>query len=212
MAITYAQLLQLVQDELANTETSFVSNIPTFVRQAEQEIYRSVYIPALRKNSTASTTASDEYLSKPTDYIATSSFYVVNGSGDTVFLLPKDVNFIRAAYPSATTEGVPRFYASFSDDTFILGPTPDASYTVQLHYFYDPESIVTASTTWLGNNAQNALIFGTLIKAYTYMKGNPEKMAMYESQYRSALQNLGRIGDFREKRDSYRNNEPRIEV
>jgi hypothetical protein len=209
--VNYSELTTLLQDTLQNSETSFVTHIPDFVRQAEEDIYRRVLIPELRRNAVGTLTASDRFLSKPTDYLAPSSLAVVDGSGDYSYLLYKDINFMRTAYPSISTEGTPRYYSSFDGDFFILAPTPSAALAVQLHYFYDPPSIVTASTSWLGDNAENALLYGAVVKAYAYLKGNPEKMAEYKSHYERAMQDLAKLGEFRNKRDSLRS-EPRIET
>jgi hypothetical protein len=207
--MNYTQLVQSIQDYTQNEETSFVSNIPNFVQQAEERINRSIMIPELRKNATASTTADNKYLARPSDFLAVFSLAVIDGDGDYTYLLDKDVNFIREAYPSASTTGLPLYYSQFDGDTsgeegnFILGPTPDANYDVELHYYYDPESIVTAETSWYGTNAEAALLYGSLIEAYTYMKGEADLISLYTGRYNEAMGQLTGI-DIRSNRDDYR--------
>ena len=210
--MNYSELVQAIQDYTENDETTFVSQIPTFVRQAEERINRAVQIPDLRKNVTANTTASNRFLAQPSDFLSVFSLSVVDGNGDYEFLLSKDVNFIREAYPSQSTEGKPQYYGIFDDGNFILAPTPDDSYTVQLHYYYDPASIVSTGTSWLGDNAETALLYGSLIEAYTFMKGEQDLIALYGSRYEEAMIQLKELGDGRNKRDSYRNGEPRVRV
>lgn len=209
--MTYAELLQYVQDYLQNTETSFVTNIPFFVKQAEERINRTVMIPDLRKSSSGTTTASDRYLSKPSDFLSVFSISVEDGSGNDEFLLLKEENFIREAYPDVTTEGQPLYYAHFDDDFFLLAPTPDDAYTVNLRYYHDPQSIVDAGSSWLGTNAESLLLYGTLVEAYRYEKGDPEMMKMYQTAYDEALEHLIKLGTLRMKRDDYRGGEIRAE-
>ena len=207
--MNYTQLTQALQDYLETSETSFVSNIPTFVKQAEERIYRSVQIPELRKNATAATTSGNQYLARPADFLSVFSLAVVDGSGNYSYLYDKDVNFIREAYPSASTSGLPKYYAQFDGDqsgtegNFILGPTPNATYTVELHYYYDPPSIVDTSTSWLGTNAETALLYGSLVEAYTYLKGDADMLQLYTTRYMEAMAQLFGI-DLRSKRDDYR--------
>ena len=194
---------------MESSETSFVSNIPTFVKQAEERIYRSVQIPELRKNATAATTSGNQYLARPADFLSVFSLAVVDGSGNYSYLYDKDVNFIREAYPSASTSGLPKYYAQFDGDqsgtegNFILGPTPNAVYTVELHYYYDPPSIVDTNTSWLGTNAETALLYGSLVEAYTYQKGDADMLQLYTTRYMEAMAQLFGI-DLRSKRDDYR--------
>jgi hypothetical protein len=206
--MNYAELVQLIQDYVENSESSFVANIPRFVRQTEQRVYRTVMIPELRKVATLSLTASTPLLSQPADFLSMFSFAVIDGDGDYSFLYDKDPSFIREAYPSGTT-GLPRFYALLDGDSFLLGPTPDANYSVELQYYYDPESIVTAGTSWLGDNAETVLLYGTLVEAYTYLKGDADLMAQYRQQYTEALGQLTGI-DVRTKRDDYRDGQMRV--
>ena len=207
--MNYTQLTQALQDYLESSETSFVSNIPTFVKQAEERIYRSVQIPELRKNATAATTSGNQYLARPSDFLSVFSLAVVDGSGNYSYLYDKDVNFIREAYPSASTTGLPKYYAQFDGDqsgtegNFILGPTPNAVYTVELHYYYDPPSIVDTNTSWLGTNAETVLLYGSLVEAYTYQKGDADMLQLYTTRYMEAMAQLFGI-DLRSKRDDYR--------
>lgn len=208
--MNYTELAQALQDYLETSETSFVNNIPTFVRQAEERIYRSVQIPELRKNATAATTAGNQYLARPSDFLSVFSLAVVDGAGNYSYLYDKDVNFMREAYPNPTTEGLPKYYAQFDGDqtgasegNFILGPTPDSAYTVELHYYYDPPSIVDTNTSWLGTNAETALLYGSLVEAYTYLKGDGDMLQLYTNRYMEAMAQLFGI-DLRSKRDEYR--------
>lgn len=207
--MNYTELTQAVQDYTENAETTFVTQIPTFVRQAEERIFRTVMIPELRKNVTGTTTSDDQYLIRPSDLLSVFSFAVVDGSGDYTYLRDKDVNFIREAYPGPTSTGIPLFYAQFEGDSdvsvdgyFVLGPTPDAAYTVELYYFYEPASIVTEATSWLGDNAETVLLYGTLIEAYTFMKGDADLMQVYASRYEEALAQLRALA-VRGARDDY---------
>ena len=201
--------------------------IDTFIQQAEQRIFNSVQFPSLRKNVTATTTASNKYLSSPSDFLAVYSMAVIDGDGNYEYLLNKDVNYIRAAYPNPATTGIPKHYALFgptttndsppvitNELTFILGPTPDAAYSVELHYFYYPESITTAASgqTWLGDNFDSALLYGSLVEAYTYMKGEPDVIAGYNKRYEEAMILAKRLGDGMERRDAYRSGQARFPV
>jgi hypothetical protein len=209
--MNYTQLLQQIQDYTENYEQTFVDNIPNFVRVCEEIVYRAVLIPELRKNVTGSLTSGNKYLARPSDFLSVFSLAVVDASGNYTYLLDKDVNFIREAYPSAATTALPKYYALFDGDSgtsptgnLILGPTPNAAYTVELHYYFDPPSIVESGTSWLGDNAESVLLYGSLVQAYIFMKGDADLMNGYKAQYDDALQKLGVI-DARSKRDSYRN-------
>ena len=220
--MNYTQLSNAIQAYTENTEADFVAEIPVFVQQAEQRIYNNVQFPSLRKNVTGVTTANNKYLQCPLDFLAVYSMAVVDGtlaSGTYEYLLNKDVNFIRQAYPQADDTGLPRYYALFgprSDDadelTFILGPTPDTTYNVELHYYYYPESIVTASTTWLGDNFDSVLLYGSLVEAYTYMKGEADMMQLYNQKFMEALALAKRLGDGMERQDAYRSGQFRQKV
>jgi hypothetical protein len=209
----YATLLQAVQDYCENSETSFVSNIPTFVQLAEQRIYNEVQIPAIRKNQTGTVTTSNSYLTLPTDWLATFSLSVTDPTTTgRSFLLDKDVNFIREAFPYPAVSGMPTHYAQFDADTLFLGPTPDAAYSVELHYYYYPESIVTATTTWLGTNFEEVLLYGTIREAYVYLKGEGDLMQVYEAKYQEALGRLKNLGDGKNRMDAYRSGQVRVPV
>ena len=217
--MNYTALSNAIQAYTENTEADFVAEIPVFVQQAEQRIYNNVQFPSLRKNVTGATTSSNKYLACPQDFLAVYSMAVVDGTGAYEYLLNKDVNFIRQAYPVPTDTGLPRYYALFgpqSNDanelSFILGPTPDASYTVELHYYFYPESIVTASTTWLGDNFDSVLLYASLVEAYTYMKGEPDMMQLYNQKFMEALALAKRLGDGMERQDAYRSGQFRQKV
>jgi len=186
-------------------ETSFTDDqLAMFTQQAEQKIYNTVQIPALRKNVTGTLTNGNKYLSSPSDFLYSYSIAVVDGDGAYHFLINKDVNFIREAYPTPSSSGLPKHYAYFDDDTFILGPTPDSAYTVELHYGYYPESIVTAGTTWLGDEFDSALLNGALMEAIRFMKGEPDIIANYEKMYLQSITLLKNLGDGKLREDAYR--------
>jgi hypothetical protein len=218
--MNYAALSAAIQAYTENTETDFVANIPVFVQQAEQRIYNTVQFPSIRKNMTGVVSTTTPYLSAPDDYLASYSLAVIDANGEYEYLLNKDVNFIRQAYPKASDIGLPRYYALFgptvsgstitTELTFILGPKPDANYTVELHYYYYPQSIVTASTTWLGDNFDSVLLYGSLVEAYTYMKGEQDMMALYNGKYQEALALAKRLGDGLERSDGYRSGQYRL--
>jgi hypothetical protein len=218
--MNYAALSAAIQAYTENTETDFVANIPVFVTQAEQRIYNSVQFPSIRKNVTGVMTTSNKYLQCPTDFLAVYSLAVINASGEYEYLLNKDVNFIRQAYPQPTDTGIPKYYALFgprSDDaaelTFILGPTPDAGYSSELHYYFYPPSISVAPyTSWLGDNFDTVLLYGSLVEAYTYMKGENDMMALYNGKYQEALALAKRLGDGMERQDAYRSGQFRQAV
>ena len=219
--MNYAELSAAIQAYTENTEDNFVANIPVFVQQAEQRIYNSVQFPSLRKNMTGTITDGNKYLSAPSDFLAVYSLAVIDGTSYE-YLLNKDVNFIRQAYPNPTDTGLPRYYALFgptvagstitNELSMILGPTPDATYTVELHYYYYPELIVTASTTWLGDNFDSVLLYGSLMEAYTYMKGEQDMLQLYNTKYMEALALAKRLGDGMERQDAYRSGQYRQAV
>ena len=220
--MNYTQLSANIQAYTENTEADFVAEIPVFVQQAEQRIYNSVQFPSIRKNVTGVVSTTTPYLSAPDDYLASYSLAVIDATGNYEYLLNKDVNFIRQAYPSASDVGLPRYYALFgptvsgstitNELTFMLGPKPDANYTVELHYYYYPQSIVTASTTWLGDNFDSVLLYGSLVEAYTYMKGEQDMMALYNQKFMEALALAKRLGDGMERQDAYRSGQFRQKV
>jgi hypothetical protein len=213
--MNYAALVTAISTYTENTFPTTAMN--TFITQAEQRIYNTIQFPSLRKNVTGTIGSSNKYLSCPEDFLATYSLAVYPaGGGDYTFLLNKDVNFIREAYPSATSTGKPKYYALFGPTTsgappvpttelsFIVGPTPDTNYGAELHYFYYPESITTALTSWLGDNFDSVLLYGSLVEAYAYMKGEADIMAFYDAKYKEAVALAKRLGDGMEKQDQYR--------
>lgn len=190
-----------------------MANIPTFVTLAEERIYNAVQIPAIRRNQIGTLSINNKYLTLPSDWLATFSLAVINPTTNAQeFLLDKDVNFIRQSYPDPDDTGLPKYYAIFDDNTFILGPTPDFNYQVEMHYYYYPPSIVTAGTSWVGDNYENVLLYGTLREAYTYLKGEQDMMAYYEQKYQEAIQQLMRLGDGLNRRDAYRSGQVRVPV
>ena len=185
--------------------------IARFVQEAEQRIYNSVQFPAIRKNVTGTTTSGNKYLAMPVDFLASYSLAAIDPiTNDYEYLLNKDVNFIRAAYPKASDSGIPAYYALFDDNTFILGPTPNAAYTMELHYYYYPESIVTAGTSWLGDNFDSVLLYGALLEAATYMKSDADTIKNYTDRYNEALLLAKRLGDGMERSDAYRSGQYRM--
>jgi hypothetical protein len=221
--MNYTELSNAIQAYTENTEADFVAHIPVFVTQAEQRIYNTVQFPSIRKNMTGVVSTTSTYLSAPDDYLATYSLAVIDASGNYEYLLNKDVNFIRQAYPQATDTGLPKYYALFgptvnggtitNELTFILGPKPDANYTVELHYYYYPKSItLTPFTSWLGENFDSVLLYGSLVEAYTYMKGEQDMMALYNGKYQEALALAKRLGDGMERQDAYRSGQYRQAV
>jgi hypothetical protein len=215
--VNYAQLVVAVSDYTENTFQT--TDMNTFINQAEQRIYNTVQFPSLRKNVTGVTYATVPYVSCPDDFLSVYSIAVFSTGGAYTFLLNKDVNFIREAYPNPTDTGIPKHYAIFGPSSsnvnelsFMLGPTPNDSYNVELHYYYYPPSIVTAGTTWLGDNFDTVLLYGTLVEAYTYMKGEQDMMALYDGKYKEALGLAKRLGDGLERQDAYRSGQYRQKV
>ena len=224
--MNYSELSTAIQAYTENTETNFVAEIPVFVKQAEQRIYNSVQFPSIRKNVTGVMASGNKYMACPTDFLAPYSMALITNvtganlnTGTYEYLLNKDVNFIRQAYPTPNDTGEPKYYALFGPQStnaaelsFIVGPTPNANYDVELHYYYYPESIVTASTTWLGDNFDTVLLYGSLVEAYTYMKGEADMMALYDAKYKEALVLAKRLGDGMERQDAYRSGQYRQAV
>ena len=233
--MNYQQLFANVQTYLENqfpnvfladgTSVNATTQINTFIEQAEQRIYNSVQFPSIRKNVTGNLTVSNQYLSTPNDFLSTYSLAVIDSSGNYTYLLNKDVNFIREAYPIPSGTGLPKYYALFgptvnggaitNELSFIVGPTPDQSYAVELHYYYYPVSIADtvnnpSGTSWLGDNFDTVLLYGTLVEANTYMKGEADLTALYNQKYMEALQLAKRLGDGLERSDAYRNGQFRL--
>ena len=214
--MTYAELVSAIkgyaENDFPTTAGSFTSTnqLNTFIEQAEQRIYNSVQFPAIRKNVTGTTTSGNKYLATPADFLSSYSLAAIDGDGNYEYLLNKDVNFIRAAYPSASDTGAPVYYALFDDNTFILGPTPNAAYTMELHYYYYPESIVTAGTSWLGNNFDSVLLYGALLEAAAFMKSDMDTIKNYTDRYNEALLLAKRLGDGLDRSDAYRSGQFRM--
>jgi len=207
MSFTYDQLKTAIQDYTQNSETSFVNNLPLFIRAAEERILKNVQLTFFRKNATANTTANDKYLVCPSDFLAPFSLSYTNSDGDVVFLDYKDVNYVQEYNPDATVTGNPKYYALFDTGYFILGPTPNANLAVELHYFYRPVSLTAGSdsgTTWLSENAEIAMLYGSLIEAYTYMKGEQDLMQNYNQRFMEAVVTLKNFGEAKEITDAYR--------
>ena len=212
MALNYSQLVVQIQDYTENTFT--VTDMNNFIRQAEQRIYNTVQLPALRKNVTGTLSTGNKYLAMPADWLATFSLAVINTSNEYLYLLNKDVNFIRQSFPDTDSDfyGQPQYYAVFDNTTFIVGPTPDAAYAAELHYFYYPVSIVTAGTSWLGYNFDSVLLYGSLLEAYTYMKGEKDVLDNYRARYDEAMLLLKQLGDGKDRQDAYRSGQVRYPV
>ena len=207
MAFTYDQLKTAIQDYTQNTETSFVTNLPIFIRSAEERILKTVQLTLFRKNSTGNMTQNDEFLIMPTDFLSPFSLSFTDSNDDKQFLDFKSVNFIQEFNPDRTVRGEPRYYASFDSTSFILGPTPNSSYAVELHYYYRPTSLTAGAgsgETWLSQNAELTLLYGCLIEAYVYMKGDPTLMQEYEQRYAESLVALKQFGEAKEVTDDYR--------
>ena len=215
--MNYTELCANIQDITENTFTA--DQLAMFTQQAEQKIYNTVQVANLRKNVTGVTSPANKYLSCPDDFLSPYSIAVIDGTGAYTFLLNKDVNFIREAYPTPTSTGLPKYYAIFgplssnvNELSFLLGPTPDAVYTMELHYFYYPPSIVTASTSWLGDNFDSALLNGALIEAIRFMKGEVDIIQNYEKLYLQSIQLLKQVGDGKQRQDAYRDGQFRQTV
>jgi hypothetical protein len=210
--MNYAQLVAAIQSYTENQYST--TDINTFIENAEQRIYNTVQLPDLRKNVTGNMTSGNKYFSLPSDWLSTFSLAVINASNEYTYLLNKDVNFIRESFPDTDSPfyGLPQYYAIFNDTTMLLGPTPDANYNSELHYYYYPESIVTAGTTWLGNNFDTALLYGALLEAAAFLKEEPDTVAMYTARYNEAMQLLQNLGEGKNRRDAYRSGQERIPV
>jgi len=208
-----ANLWYVIQDYTENFEASFVANIPNFVQLAEERVYNSVQIPAIRKSQVGNVTAGNPYLTLPSDWLATFSVAAIDpGTFAYTYMLDKDSNFIREAFPYPAVTGMPTHYAQFNANSLLLGPTPDASYAVELNYYYYPESIVTAGTSWLGDNFETVLLYGSLREAYQYMKGEADITGQYEAKYQEALDLLKNLGDGKNRMDAYRSGQVRVPV
>jgi hypothetical protein len=207
---TYAELTALLEDTVENSFTA--EQLAFFFQQAEQKIYQAVQIPALRKNQTANLTAANKYLSLPVDFLYVFSLAVVKADGAYEYLVDKDVNYIREAYPVPTVTGIPKFYAIFDKDTLILGPTPASAFEVELHYGYYPQSIVTAGTTWLSENYDPALINGALVEAARFLKLEQDMVGLYGTMFNESLLQLKIFGDGKLRQDAFRSGQARVAV
>ena len=206
MSFTKATLTTAIQDYTDNSETTFVNNIPNFIKAAEEKILKSVDLDYFRKNVTSALTSSDAFLTVPSDYLASFSLQITT-SGSESFILQKDVNFIREYTPASSTTGLPKYFARFDENNFILAPTPDSNYTIELHYFYRPDSLTAGSdsgTTWVSTNAPFALLYGSLVEAYTFMKGEPDVIQNYNGLFAQYLERVKDLGEARENTDGYR--------
>ena len=206
MSFTYAQLKTAIQDYTENDETSFVNNLPLFIRMAEERILKEVQLNLFQKNQSGVMTTGNEYLAAPTDFLAPFSLSI-DVSGAKEFLLFKDLDFIQTYNPNSTTTGQPQYYAQFDVDNFIIAPTPDANYTVDIHYLYRPASLTVGTdsgTSWLSENAELTLLYASLIEAYTYMKGDQNLMQLYNQRYMESMARLKNLGEAQETIDEYR--------
>ena len=206
MSFTFAQLKTAIQDYTDNSETSFVNHLSDFIKAAEERIFKNVDLEIFRKNVTSALTTSDKFVTIPTDYLASFSFQITT-AGSEDFLLQKDVNFIREYVVSSSTTGVPKYFARFDENNFILGPTPNSNYAIELHYFYRPASLTAGAdsgTTWVSTNAPFALLYGALVEAYTFMKGETDVIQNYNGLYTQYLERLKDLGEARENTDGYR--------
>ena len=206
MSFTYAQLKTAIQDYTDNSETTFVNHLNDFIKASEEKLLKSVDLDYFRKNVTSTLTSSDQFLTVPSDYLASFSLQIT-ASGSESFLLQKDVNYLREYTPAASTTGLPKYYARFDENNFILAPTPNSAYTIELHYFYRPTSLTAGAdggTTWLSTNAPFALLYGSLVEAYSFMKGEPDVLQNYNGLYAQYLERLKDLGEARENTDGYR--------
>ena len=214
MSWTFTTLKTAIQDYTQNTESTFVTNLPTVIKQAEDRIVKSVELPNFRKNVTGTFTNGNQYLATPSDYLYPFSLAVLDSSNNYSYLISTDVSFIREAYPSASSTGTPKHYAQFDDTTFIVGPSPSSNLNAELHYYYVPQSITASAdgTSWLGTNTPELLLYASLIEAYTFMKGEPDVMANYEKRFQEALQRLTLLSDGYNRKDAYRDGQRKIDV
>ena len=212
MAWTYLTLSDAIKNYTEITETTFVANIPNFITNAETVINNYVQLPAFRKNVTGETTNDFQYINIPSDFLSTFSLAVIGTDGSYNYLLNKDVNYIREAFPFPGVTGIPKYYAIFSDQSYILGPTPDLCYAMELHYYAYPPSITVAETSWVGTNFPNVLLWGSLVEAYIYAKGEAELIQTYQSKFQEGLEELKQLGDSKDREDAYRTTQVRYQT
>ena len=210
---TYSTLKTAIQDYLDNSETTFTNNLNNFIQTTEERILKNVQLPVFRKNVTGTLTQDNTYLSTPTDYLSTFSLALIDGSNNYSYLLLKQVSYIRDYTPQQATTGKPLYYAQFDDNTFIVAPTPNSNYNVELHYYYRPNSLTTlgdSGQSWLSENAPNAMLFGSLVEGALFMKSDPQTIALYERKFQEALATLKLLGEYKNVRDEARNDQPKI--
>lgn len=208
MSYTYAELKQAIQDYCENDETTFVNNLPLFIRNAEERILKNVQLSVFRKNVSGTMSTSNKYLAVPSDFLSPFSLAITDTNGDKHFVEFKQVDFVQTINPDGSDTGRPKFYAQFDIDYFILGPTPDQNYATELHYFYRPASLTAGAdsgTTWLSENATVSMLYGSLVEAYTFMKGEADMMNLYNQMYVQSLGSLKQFGESKEVMDDYRN-------
>ena len=211
MSFTFAQLKTAIQDYTDNAETSFVSHLPDFIKAAEERVFKSVDLEIFRKNVTSTMTQNDKFLTTPTDYLAPFSLQITTSGSENVLQL-KDVNFLQEAFPTSASTGLPEFYAIFDIDNFMVAPTPNSNYTIELHYYFRPSSLTAGAdsgTTWLSTNAPFALLYGSLVEAYIFMKGEGDMLQQYEKRFMDQLGRLKDFGEARENEDAYKLGLPR---
>lgn len=210
MSFTYGELKQAIQDFIESSETKLVNNLPLFIRMAEERILKGVQLSLFQKNATATTTIGNQYLPVPSDFLAPMALNIRGVDDDKVFLEFKDLSFVQTFTPDPATTGTPRYYAQFDNGYFLLGPTPDAVYTAQLQYLYRPESLTAgadSATTWLSENAELALLYGSLLEANTFIKGDPDLMQLYQARFQEAIMGLKLLGEAKQSTDEYRTGE-----
>ena len=206
MSFTLATLKSAIQDYADNAETSFVTNLPNFIKASEEKIFKSIDLDIFRKNVTSALTSSDPFLTVPADYLASFSLQITT-SGSESYLLQKDVSYLREYTPASSTTGLPKYYARFDQTNFMIAPTPDSNYTIELHYYYRPDSLTAGAdsgTTWISTNAPFALLYGSLVEAYFYMKGEADVLAQYEKNFAFYMERLKDLGEARENTDGYK--------
>jgi|TARA_R100000329_G_C7585231_1_gene207439 hypothetical protein len=211
MSFTFAQLKTAIQDYVDNSETTFVNHLSDFIKASEERIFKNVDLELFRKNVTSAMTSSDKFVSIPSDYLSSFSLQITT-AGSEGFLLQKDVNFLQEAFDGSASTGLPRYYAVFDINNFIVAPTPNSNYAIELHYYYRPASLTAGAdsgTTWLSTNAPFALLYGSLVEAYTYMKGEPDIMQQYEKRFNDQLVRLKDLAEARENSDAYSEGLPR---
>ena len=211
MSFTFAQLKTAIQDYVDNSETTFVNHLSDFIKASEERIFKNVDLELFRKNVTSAMTSSDKFVSIPSDYLSSFSLQITT-AGSESFLLQKDVNFLQEAFDGSASAGLPRYYAVFDINNFIVAPTPNSNYAIELHYYYRPASLTAGAdsgTTWLSTNAPFALLYGSLVEAYTYMKGEPDIMQQYEKRFNDQLVRLKDLAEARENSDAYSEGLPR---